>query len=68
MSRLFIDSGDEVDEIAWTSYDGQEKFIVNNAKTICIHAAEGMQSHIYKEDIPKLMKALEKAKELGWWA
>ena len=63
MSRIMIDNEDEaVTEIAWTNKDGDIESILNSDGYI----KAGLQ-WTYREDIPKLIKALEKAKELGWW-
>lgn len=63
MSRIMIDNEDEaVTEIAWTNKDGDIESILNSDGYI----KSGLQ-WTYREDISKLIKALEKAKELGWW-
>ena len=63
MSRIMIDNEDEaVTEIAWTNKEGDIESILNSDGYI----KSGLQ-WTYREDIPKLIKALEKAKELGWW-
>ena len=63
MSRIMIDNEDEaVTEIAWTNKDGDIESILNSDGYI----KSGLQ-WTYREDIPKSIKALEKAKELGWW-
>ena len=63
MSRIMIDNEDEaVTEIAWTNKEGDIESILNCDGYI----KSGLQG-TYREDIPKLIKALEKAKELGWW-
>lgn len=68
MSKIFITDVDNsvIDEIAWINDDGEEECIVDNTVAVLIKD-DCSDFAIIKKDIPKLIKALEKAKQLGWW-
>lgn len=71
MSRIFIDETvpNTIDEIAWKTRGGEEESVKKcRNNTMVIRDTCGEEIIIYWEDIPKLMKALLKAKELGWWS
>lgn len=63
MSKFWIGEPgqEEITEICWKDKDGDEDRIELADESIIYLPS------IYKEDIPKLIKALQKAKELGWW-
>ncbi len=51
----------EITEICWKEKEGEEESIQKDGGLI------ELPSCIWQEDVPKLIKALQKAKELGWW-
>ena len=68
MTKIFIDNEDEskITQIAWMNDDGGEEYIEDCVLTIRFVDDCGDYA-VIKKDVPKLLKALEKAKELGWW-
>lgn len=72
MGKFYVDNGNQesIDEICWENVDGDLEGIslVNfRDDTLKFTDANDDQVCFYRKDIPKLLKALEKAKELGWW-
>lgn len=70
MGKIYIDNNDnrKIDEICWIDeeYSEEESIKLEN-QTISIINSCGAYVIINIEDIHKLVKALNKAKELGWW-
>ncbi len=63
MSKFWIGEPgqEEITEICWVGKEGEDEGIEEDAGLI------NLPSCVWKEDVPKLIKALQKAKELGWW-
>jgi hypothetical protein len=63
MSKFWVGAElpEGITEICWQDKDGNKEGIEQGIEGIIY------LSSIYKEDVPKLIKALQKAKELGWW-
>lgn len=67
MARISIDEENKITQISWEDSDGEVKYIELNNNSISLHSNNGCESIINKPDVTKLLKALSKAKELGWW-
>jgi hypothetical protein len=68
MAKIYIDGSEQkVTEICWINKGGKEEQIREYGVSVEIKDSAGCSTLIYKEDIPKLIKALNRAKELGWW-
>ncbi len=63
MSKFWIGEPgqEEITEICWVDREGEGEGIEEDGGLI------NLPSCVWKEDVPKLVKALQKAKELGWW-
>jgi hypothetical protein len=63
MSKFWIGEplSEEITEICWQDEDCDMQWLENGIHTVTF------PSEVYKKDVPKLIKALQKAKELGWW-
>jgi hypothetical protein len=68
MTKIYIDDDvSEIVEIAWVDEDGCDESIRITGNALEINNSSADITRIFKGDIPKLIKALNKAKELGWW-
>lgn len=56
------DTSEEITEIKFS-----DKEIITNSLTFIHISDDDAKFSIYKSDIPNLIKALDKAKELGWY-
>lgn len=68
MAKIDIrDVGDEpTTRIVFAEYDRDEEFVERDGDTVRIQDCTDGRVHVYIEDIPNLIKALQKAQEL--WA
>lgn len=66
MAKIDIrNNGDVIiTQIVFAEYDGDEEIIELNDNTVVIKDCGGSRTLIYLEDIPNLIKALQKAQEL----
>lgn len=69
MASISIDDEYEnITEITWATNEGVESISLPVGDAIRIKDSNADNVYIWTEDIPKLIKALQKAKELGWWS
>jgi hypothetical protein len=69
MSRIYIDNKPgPINEISYRSLFGTDTLVAKTINTESISISHNYENTIFidKKDVPKLIKALQKAEEMGW--